>query len=157
RALVLEKMGTDTKQALFSSMSEEWYTPAEYIEAARQVLTEFDLDPASNPQANEVVKASLYYDKKTNGLENPWHGRVWCNPPYGGDEGTGAWVEKMIAEYLAGRMKEGVLLVNAVTDRKWFQPLFDYPICFTNHRIKFNTPYDTPESPVSGNVFVYFG
>ncbi len=146
--------------AKFSSESVEWYTPAKYIEAARHVLGGIDLDPASSRQANETVKATNILTVRDNGLEKPWEGRVWLNPPYAlidGESSAGKWGAKLIEEYRAGRCTAAVLLVNAVTDARWFQPFFDFPICFTYHRIEFYTPSGQPRSPVSGNAFVYFG
>src|SRR5262249_56141272 len=60
----------------------EWYTPARYIELAREVLGEIDLDPASSAKAQEIVKAQRYFTLEQDGLIRPWHGRVWLNPPY---------------------------------------------------------------------------
>jgi phage N-6-adenine-methyltransferase len=140
----------------WASESVEWYTPKEYIEAARSALGAIDLDPASNKHANKTVRAAKFFAREDNGLEQPWPGRVWLNPPYG-EEGTDRWVIKLIEEYTAGRTAAAILLVNAVTDRKWFAPLFEQAICFTDHRIEFYTPEGEPQSPVSGNAFVYFG
>lgn len=146
--------------AAFSSNAVEWYTPGRYIDAARQALGGIDLDPASSPKANEVVGAKRIFTQGDNGLDLEWHGRVWLNPPYGATEkqsNTGIWAEKLIAEYRANRVSAAVLLVNAVTDRSWFQQLWDFPLCFTDHRIEFYTPTGTPKQPISGNAFVYFG
>ena len=148
-----------TQPANFSSESVEWYTPAEYIEAARAALGGIDLDPATSAKANETVKAKRIFTREDNSLTKPWGGAVWLNPPYGDeDASTGAWVQKLVSEVEAGNVTSAVLLVNAVTDRKWFQPLWTAAaLCFTDHRIKFYTPGGTPKQPVSGNVFAYWG
>lgn len=147
--------------ALLSSESNEWFTPSQYVEKARELMSGIDLDPASNAYANEkVVQAKLYYDIQANGLDKPWNGRVWLNPPYGRDEGGSnqeAWSRRLIEQYEAGITTEAVLLVNANTEAKWFQPLYNYLICFTNHRIRFYNTEGTPSQPTQGNAFIYFG
>lgn len=59
----------------------EIYTPPNIIEAARETLGGFDLDPASSAKANETVKASRYFTE--GGLDQRWAGRVWMNHPFG--------------------------------------------------------------------------
>lgn len=147
-------------RALQSSESNEWYTPAEYIEAARLVMGGIDLDPASNPIANKIVKAERYYTINDDGFAQDWRGRIWLNPPYGRDGGESnqeKWSARLIEEYRAGNISSAILLVNAVTDRRWFNPLWDFPICFTDHRIRFYSPDTEAGQPTHGNVLVYFG
>lgn len=141
--------------ALLSSQSAEWYTPAIYVYAARDLMRGIDVDPASNAQANKIVRAATYYTQKQNGLNKRWHGRVWLNPPYGSQ--LPLWTKRLIEQYQAGITTEAVLLVNASTEAKWFQPLYDYPICFTDHRIKFYTTEGIHSQPTHGSAFVYFG
>jgi len=146
--------------ALQMSVSNEWYTPARYIEAARRVLGSIDLDPASNPFANRTVKATNFYTQEDDGLQFNWHGNVWMNCPYGRDGGEsnqGIWSARLIEQYRTGFVTAAVMLVNAVTDRTWFAPLWDFPICFTDHRIRFYDEDGEAGSPTHGNALVYLG
>jgi hypothetical protein len=65
-----------------SAGSHEWYTPAKYIETARRVLGQIDLDPASSEMAQRTVRADRYFSERDDGLSQQWQGRVWLNPPY---------------------------------------------------------------------------
>lgn len=119
-----------------------------------------DVDPASCELANQTVKASRYYTKQDNGLMQSWAGRVWLNPPYGVENGVSnqdTWANQLIERYEAGLVSEAVLLVNANTEAKWFQPLYKYLICLTNHRIRFYNADGTSSQPTQGNALVYLG
>lgn len=142
--------------ALRMSESNEWYTPDKYIEAARKVLGEIDLDPASCGLANETVQAKVYFDKEKDGLAQEWFGRVWMNPPYGGL--SGPFVAKLLSEFEAGNVEEAIVLVNSnSTDTNWFRPLWNHILCFTDHRINFYSPQEKPSGSTHGSVFIYIG
>ncbi len=103
-----------------------------------------------------MVKATKIYTVSDNGLDKSWNERVWLNPPYGNLGGD--FVTKLIAEFESGNVKDAILLVNAhCTDTKWFQPLFNYLLCFTDHRIDFWNDGTNQTTSTHGSVFVYFG
>lgn len=137
----------------------EWYTPAEYIDAARDVLGVINLDPASNPIAQATVKADAYFTKDTNGLEQDWHGNVWLNPPYSRPL-LGLFVDKLVAEYNAGNVGEAIMLTHNYTDTAWFKKAREAAsaICFPEGRIRFISPDNGKlASPTQGQTFFYFG
>ncbi len=134
----------------------EWWTPQIYIDAVHKVINKIDLDPASCDEANKTVKAKKYYSQENDGLLHEWTGKVFLNPPYG--DRTPFFIEKFISEYEKGNIAEGIILVNSrATDATWFQPLFDGLICFTNHRIDFDSPKEKLTSSTHGSCFIYFG
>jgi hypothetical protein len=139
----------------------EWYTPKPYVEAARTLMAGIDLDPASCEFANLIVKAKQIYTLEEDGLDAHWYGSVFLNPPYGlddnGDSIAAQWVNRLVDEYECKNVREAVLLVNATTERKWFQPLWQFPICFTDHRIAFYNADGQQKQPTQGNAFVYLG
>lgn len=141
--------------------SSEWYTPAKYLDAARTVMGRIDLDVASCATAQRTVQAARYFDKAMDGLRQPWHGNVWCNPPYSGYSALPKhWAAKMLAEYNAGRMVQGILLVNFGTmTQTAMQAIAQVGLtCIVNHRIRFeNAEGSTGKSPTQGNVFLYLG
>lgn len=142
-------------QLVQQSLSNEHYTPTEYVEAARRVLGGIDLDPASCKEANKVVQAAQFFTVQDDGLRQRWEGSVWLNPPYGGL--SGKFIEKLVDEHRAGDVDAAIALVNAhCTDTKWFQPLWEYVLCFTNHRIDFSGD-DTRSGSTHGSVFAYLG
>jgi hypothetical protein len=146
---------------LVSSASYEWYTPIEYLAAVRAVLGDIDLDPASSVLANERVGARRYFTKADDGLTHDWPGRVFLNPPYGRDEGADSnqerWSHRLIDQYRRDITSAAVLLVNATPSNKWWAPLWDFPICFTERRVRFWGPDGEQSSPTHSNAFVYLG
>jgi ParB family chromosome partitioning protein len=147
---------------MFSSKSDEYYTPAAHIEAARAVLGGIDLDPASCEMAQQTVKAARYFTKEQDGLAQPWDGRVWLNPPYGttgGQSNQGIWAQKLVAEYTMFNVTAAILLVKAALGYEWFESLwYDWPVCFPRQRLSFMLPdgNDDGQSKQASALF-YFG
>lgn len=143
-----------------NSGEQDWYTPVEFIESAREVLGSIDLDPASSETAQRFVNASEYFDKEQDGLKQDWCAKsVWLNPPY--SSGTvEQFVEKLIESITSDSVKSAIVLVNNATETRWFQLLANHAkaICFTRGRIKFLDATGEPkQSPLQGQAFVYFG
>jgi lambda repressor-like predicted transcriptional regulator len=158
RSTVIEAARAEDKreawQNIHLSQTSEWYTPSEYIDSARAVMGGIDVDPASNDQANETIHAGTYYTPETDGLTHDWPGRVWLNPPWGGDQAK--FLASLVDQYTSGITTEAIVLVNAhATETTWFAPMWDHTLCFTDHRINF---YGTAGSgSTHGSVFVYLG
>lgn len=140
----------------YNSGNNEWYTPSEYIEAARKVMGHIDLDPASSDIANEVVKAGTYYTAEDNGLTKLWFGNVWMNPPYSADL-IGQFVDKLAADRKT--YHQAIVLVNNATETKWFGTLVDISsaIVFPSSRVKFYMPDGKTGAPLQGQAIIYVG
>jgi phage N-6-adenine-methyltransferase len=136
----------------------EWFTPREWIDLARHVLDAIDVDPASNPLAQQTVKAATFYSKDDDGLSKDWHGRVWLNPPYA-QPYIAQFADKMLAELAAGHVTQSIMLTHNYTDTSWFQKLAERAdaICFTRGRIRFESPAGEIAAPTQGQAFFYFG
>jgi hypothetical protein len=138
------------------STSTEWYTPAQYIVSARAVMGGIDVDPTSNERANEVVGAETFCDARSNGLLHDWPGRVWLNPPYGGQQAE--FTGRLVSQFACGITAEAVVLLSAhATETAWFAPLWDHMLCFTDHRIAFYGAAGVSLNSTCGSVFVYLG
>ena len=128
----------------------EWYTPPEIFTGLG--LT-FDLDPCSPGAGKSFVPANKHYTIVDDGLESPWEGTVFVNPPYGAE--TPKWMRKL-ADH-----GDGIALVFSRTDVKWFQEvgvLADV-VCFVGGRIKFfkGNIEDRGGTPGAGSMLLAYG
>src|SRR4051812_43763037 len=146
---------TSAQRINLDSGQTDYYTPQNIIEAARSVMGSIELDPASSPAANSRIGAARYFTEEVNGLAQPWVSpSLWMNHPYGKSEqkcspncqkktcakrgfhckafkpGNAEWINKLVAEYGCGNVKEACCITFASTSEKWFRPLLKQPQCF---------------------------
>lgn len=150
-----------------ASTSNEHYTPADIVEAARATLGRIDLDPASCAQANERIGATKYYSQ--DGLAEPWAGNVFLNPPggrapkgHGTASNAAVWWAKLAEHHRAGDVVAAVFLGFTLEILRSAQALdvpqpLDFPFCVPKKRIAFDTPAGPSDSPTHANVIIYLG
>jgi hypothetical protein len=85
-----------------------WLTPPHVLAA----LGTFDLDPCAAPEPRPWATAARHIALPEDGLEAPWHGRVWLNPPY--DQLAFAWLARL-ADH-----GQGIALMFARTETRGF-------------------------------------
>ncbi|TLH64286.1 adenine methyltransferase [Mycolicibacterium aubagnense] len=91
-----------------SMLTDTWLTPPDLLAK----LGQFDLDPCAAPDPKPWPTARTHYTLPTDGLESPWFGRVWLNPPYSRE--AVKWLHKL-ADHGAG-----TALIFARTETAWF-------------------------------------
>ena len=94
---------------------DDWETPQPLFDELHAEFG-FTLDVAAS---DHNAKLPTYYTEIGNGLEQPWDGVCWCNPPYGRE--LPKWVEKAVFAQEQGATV--VMLVPARTDTRWWHDL----------------------------------
>jgi DNA N-6-adenine-methyltransferase (Dam) len=121
------------------------------------VLGGIDCDPASNAHAQAWIQAATWVDWMQDGLAQPWHGRVWLNPPYGAE--IGQWIDRLMHDYQQQKIDSAILLVRPAAGSAWYTRLASrFARCEASSRIRFVDCHGHAwKSPVHGNVFFYLG
>jgi hypothetical protein len=132
-----------------SRSNDRWLTPPEVIVP----LGRFDLDPCGAP-GHPTARRIYTLEAGDDGLRDPWHGRIWLNPPYGKTMRT--WVERL------GQHGFGTALIPAAMGTKLWQEVLlpeASAIHFYRHRIKFLRRDGEDDSMVSpqASCIVSFG
>lgn len=154
------------------SSTDRWFTPLWLIEAARDVLGGIDLDPASEPLANERVRASRWLGEGDDALAETWTGRVFLNPPGGafpeghpfaGRNRPLAFWDTLSHHHAMGDVQAAIFVAFKLDFISVGQgchrpPPTAFPICTPRSRIRFDRPDGSPgEAPRSPSAIVYLG
>lgn len=116
--------------------SNEWYTPAYIFHALGEV---FDLDVAAPACGPAHVPCRAWLHEADDGLQAPWGGFVWMNPPFGGRNGLVPWLDKFFAH------GNGIALTPDRTSAPWWQDAARRSdmMLFTRGKVKFIRPDGT--------------
>lgn len=137
--------------------ADDFYTNEQVIECARSLYSgQIDLDPASHAIANRTVRAKRIFTREENGLNKPWAGNIWLNPPF---SQWALWVDKFLAEWRSKRINQACILAATRTiTAQYFSPLVVTAdaVCIFRGRIPFWGGHATL-SPNDGHCVFYFG
>lgn len=99
----------------------EYATPSEIWRPISNAISGFDLDPASGAEPTPI--ASDRYTKEDNGLQKPWYGDVWLNPPWSTNGNGNAkikWLRKVQNEMNREEVNRIVVILPVDTSTHWF-------------------------------------
>lgn len=98
---------------LYSSDRQDWATPQAFFDLVDKEFR-FTLDAAAS---DDNAKCAHYLTEADDALGFPWHGTVWCNPPYG--RAISKWVRHGYwqAQYTGATV---VMLIPARTDTTYW-------------------------------------
>ena len=130
--------------------TDEWYTPPHVFKA---LGCAFDMDVAS-PGKHVTPWIPAKEVLTHEGLEHPWRGFIWMNPPFGGRNAIVPWLDKFISH------GNGICLVPDRTSTPWWQnwaTAMDY-VLFVSPKLKFIRADGKPgKSPAQGTCLGTIG
>jgi len=136
----------------------EWYTPTDVLDGVRSVMGSIDCDPASSEMAQKTVQAETYYTAEENGLEQPWTGNVFLNPPFASPQ-VQEFVARSVKAIEDKECNQITILTNNATDTDWFQSLCKAceVVCFTDGRVRFYNNEGETLQARQGQAIFYWG
>ena len=155
----------ETMNIQHSSRSDRWFTPPHIIQLCKHVLGEIEFDPASEPDANQIVQAASYFDEADDGLIKEWPVgcTVFLNPPGSkrANKSIAALFWARLMDYRrAGSLKHAIYMgfsleQLAVSQKYHDDSMLLFPMCVPSERIKFVSPDARKTAPSHSNVIVY--
>lgn len=132
--------------------TDEWATPRDFLRPISEAVGGFDLDPASGAESSPIAEETFALERGEDGLSEPWHGRVWCNPPYSEKDD---WTEKAWKESTREEVEFVALLLSVDTSSDRFHtfvPRASY-VYLHDSRLKFGDADDSaPGFPLTVRV-----
>ena len=109
----------------------------------------FDLDVCAPKGGVPWIPALQSYSIDDDALVQPWHGRIWMNPPY---SKPAPWADKFIAH------GNGIALV-PVTRGMWFDKMWEAAdaMVIDKYNNKFTRPDGSQKSITFRTVFIAMG
>lgn len=155
-----------SENAQHSSKSPIWYTPIDVIDAARQTMDSIVLDPATDTEANKIIRAQHIFTESDNGLSKDWmvekNTTILLNPPGGKiNNKSVAWLfwDKLMSYYYHPHFHSAIFIgFNTSilrTSQQSFKCCMDFPICYPKDRLRFIKPQEDKNSPTHDNVIVF--
>jgi phage N-6-adenine-methyltransferase len=120
------------------------------VEPIAESIGGFDLDPCSGAEASPF--AAECYTEADDGLEQPWNGDVWVNPPYSGVE---SWAETAADEVRRGSAERVVFLCKGDSSTQWWQTALREAalVCAIEGRLSFGDGDNS--APFPSHIFVF--
>lgn len=145
--------------------SSRWFTMEKWMELFRAVLGgHIDLDPFSEEEANQLVKAARIIPEAEDGFTAPWvldpkkKITVYVNHPY---RRSPEAAQKLLTEWMTGGIGDMLMLCPGTVEQAYFQMLLEAAdaVFFPAGRLNFWIPGggEGKFSPAFGSAVFYFG
>jgi hypothetical protein len=135
------------------SKSSLWMTPEPILEASRELMGSIELDPASDWEANERVRADSFFAE--DALNQFWGAStVFLNPPGGRGQPKAFW-NKLLEAWKHEDVKQAIYIAFSLEQLQQNQSMLDFPVCFPNKRLKYVPREGKAASPTHASAIVY--
>jgi hypothetical protein len=127
------------------SKSSLWMTPEPILEASRELMGGITLDPASDQEANERVKADFFISSDSLTEDWYWGGEptqaAFLNPPGGRGQPKAFW-NKLLSSWKEEYVGQAIYIAFSLEQLQQNQSMLDFPVCLPNKRLKYVSRWD---------------